>query len=462
MYRYAIVGVWIWVVIFSVCSPIVLADASIRVRPHLGGSELDFDQVGLGVQEINREVDVVISGTTTQYELRQEPLSPLRSARGDEISWNNFVVRGLIGTNKFGRLEINSKPVANTVLYTSNQGGSPDSFSLIYTLNTLSGIQPGFYRGRLRFNFIPISGGQGIVSVILNVVVNVRPSDGQEKTFIDITSARGTKIIYLNPNNPEQKRSDVVVKVQGRFKQPFTIKQILVNPLTSGEGNTLAPESVNTEVRAVNVGTGMPLTALSVAPQVVYKSRPTGEADENFVITYSLSDTLLQRAGRYRSRLQYVIEEMGLEIDRKLLELEIENEPVFDLIIIPQDVGGAIEFRNVVPGEGVGRSEVVIEVKSNLGKRYQVNQNVIAPLTDKEGRVIEAKYLTVHIENLDTKGTVKLPESQEVKTGDTVLFVSDKEGSPDKFKVVYELESPKEGIRAGDYSTRISYSLLEI
>jgi hypothetical protein len=54
-----------------------------------------------------------------------------------------------------------------------------------------------------------------------------------------------------------------------------------------------------------------------------------------------------------------------------------------------------------------------------------------------------------------------LTAEEEVKRGSRVLFVSDGRGSPDKFKVIYKL-SPSEDIMAGDYSTRITYTLLEI
>jgi len=41
------------------------------------------------------------------------------------------------------------------------------------------------------------------------------------------------------------------------------------------------------------------------------------------------------------------------------------------------------------------------------------------------------------------------------------LFISDEKGSPDKFKVIYELSIPPD-LKAGDYSTRITYSITAI
>jgi hypothetical protein len=62
---------------------------------------------------------------------------------------------------------------------------------------------------------------------------------------------------------------------------------------------------------------------------------------------------------------------------------------------------------------------------------------------------------------MNTKGTLRLSVQQEVKRGDTVLFVSDDRGTPDKFKVIYELGIPSL-IKGGDYSTKIVYSLSEL
>ena len=143
------------------------------------------------------------------------------------------------------------------------------------------------------------------------------------------------------------------------------------------------------------------------------------------------------------------------------LGLEVENERIFELVIIPPDQKTTIEFRNLKPKEPPQRNEVIIEIKTNLGKPYQVTQNVLSELTNKEGDIIPFKYFTITLESLDTKGNLEISGKQPVRKGDTILFISDQQGSSDKFKIIYELSTDWK-IKAGDYSTRISYSLLEI
>ena len=446
---------------FLLFYPNCFADVSLTARPHSGAQELSFSQGSSLYREVNSEVDVEILGTSAQYEIRQEPFSALRNAKGSEIPWSSFLVSGLSGTNRFGRLKVNPEALTNSVLYTSNQNGSPDSFTLIYTYVAPQGITPDLYRGQMRFTFIPVGSGQSSISTILNVILIVKADEAAMKPSLEVTTASGSSVIYLNSKSEEKKLCDVSVTLNGSHTKPFTIKQTLLKPLETVEGKSLEPKIIAIEVSGVKLGTVPAPGVLSDSPQVVYTSKPTGEADAGFSIRYRLEDSEVRRAGRYRSRLQYSIEEMGIELDRKTLELEVENEQVFDIILTPQEPGAGIEFRDIKPGEGTKKNEVVIEIKTNTGKKYQVNQNVIAALSDKEGNVIKPKYFTVKTEAMETKGVLKIPQSQEVSPGDVVLFVSDDAGSSDKFRAVYELASPMD-VKAGDYSTKISYSLLEI
>ena len=140
----------------------------------------------------------------------------------------------------------------------------------------------------------------------------------------------------------------------------------------------------------------------------------------------------------------------------------MENPLVLDLTITPQDASGRISFSNLKAGEGAKKNEVAIEIKSNTGRQYQVIQNVLSELLDKEGRIIPAQSFSMHMEGGDdVKGTLRAKDNQQVKKGDTILFISDPRGASDKFKIIYELAIPKDLI-AGDYSTRITYSLVEL
>lgn len=452
-------------IIFSlfIFSQHLKAEISLVVNPQTGGSELDFGQLNQLYQEVSRQVDIEMKDTTAQYELRQEPLGPLRSAKGDEIPWHELTVRGLSGTNKFGRLNVNPETIVNSVLYTANQNGSPDSFSLVYTIKTASGIRPDYYRGQLKFTVLPVNASQNSVSTILNVIVVVKleTETGRPQASLEIGTTSGSGFIYLSSAKEENKRCDVSVKINGSFKKLFSIKQILALAPESNEGNRLGPGTLNVQVEATQLGIGLPLSTLSLSPQAVYTSRPTGEADSSFIISYTLADLSGQKAGRYRSRIQFILEEMGLEIEKYAMGLEVEIERFFDLVVTSQFGGGLIEFSGLKPGEPPKINEVIVEIRNNTGKRYQVNQNVLSELVNKQGNKIASEYFTFRTESRETKGVLKAAEKQEVKKTDAVVFISDASGSSDAFKIIYELAGSWD-IKAGDYATRISYTLLEI
>jgi hypothetical protein len=140
--------------------------------------------------------------------------------------------------------------------------------------------------------------------------------------------------------------------------------------------------------------------------------------------------------------------------------MRVECEPVFDLMLTSVDQKGKIEFLALKPQDGPKQDEVIVEVRSNTGKQYQVTQNILAELTDKQGNVIPSRYFKMYTQAMDTKGQVKINQGQEAKKGETILFVSDAKGSSDKFRLIYELAVPAD-IKGGDYSTNISYSLVE-
>jgi hypothetical protein len=167
-------------------------------------------------------------------------------------------------------------------------------------------------------------------------------------------------------------------------------------------------------------------------------------------------------AGNYRSRIQYFLESAGKQINLGALDLEIRQERIFEMTVAPQDQRSSINFADLKPNEGPRLSEVLFEIKSNLGRQYQVTQDVLAELANTTGEKISDEYFTMQtLTTGDTKGNLKISEKIPVKKGNALLFISDIYGSADKFKVAYELTCSKD-FKAGSYSSRITYTLTEI
>jgi len=425
-----------------------------------GGSRLELDTANVykGVKlEVTCDVAV-------RYEVIQNVLRPLENRdRPGEMIRDNLVLRGLRGTNIYGTLHIptSDMPVrSGERLYTSNATGSPDTFTLVYGLTDIENIPAGNYQGQISFTLRPIGAARSEVTKYLYVYVTIGEKEGVSPK-IEITPANGSSIISLKSQRPESQAAEVWVKINGSLNKPFRIMQMPARPLESDEGRQLDYAVINLATKEVDKGSGIPQDPLSAKSQVIYSSGGGQDVDDSFVVIYSLGDFSQQKAGRYTSRIQYLLDEMGVQSTLGMLELDVEIDSVFELALSPENRKDSIEFKNLRPMELPRENEVVVEVKTNVGKQYQVSQNVFSQLTNSEGDVIPVKYFTLRTEDYETKGTLKFPQKEEVKTGDAVLFVSDPQGSADKFKVVYELTCPTD-LKAGNYSTRITYSLLEI
>lgn len=407
----------------------------------------------------------VSSDAATQYEVIQRLTAPLVNRDNPSLVLrDNFVIRGLSGTNQYGsfRAPPSDSPVrSEEMLYVSDASGHADSFTVVYGAADIQDIAPGYYSGKIAFILNPINSTRPQVKQVLDVYVKVSPEQ-QARSTIEIATEGGSKYIVLDVRKEAKRNENVVVKINSKSKKVFSITQFLLAPLESEDGHRLEEGVVNFVVKEAKKGAAPNQPqSLSSRPQTVYTSSPNQEPDNYFVITYGLGDFTATKAGKYRSRIQYYLENEDKQAKIDTLDIEVDNDRVFDLDITPGDNRYGVEFRDVKPNEPPRKSEVEIAVASNLGKRYQVSQEVYSDLTNKDGNIIPAPYFTLRTLSSDTKGTLRFSSASEVKKGSSVLFVSDEQGSPDKFKVVYELKCPAD-LRAGDYSTRITYSLSEI
>ncbi|MDO8488538.1 MAG: hypothetical protein Q7S42_00260, partial [Candidatus Omnitrophota bacterium] len=427
-----------------------------------GGYQLELNPVNL-YKGINLRVDTNIG---KQYEIIQRIIQPLVSRDDPAVMIRgNFVVRGISGSNRFGNLRFSTGDIpvrSEDIIYVSDIAGDADNFSLVYGLINAENLQPGYYSGRISFTLNPVSSSQQQVTKILEVYVSIT-NQGQVKPRIEISSSSGSRSIILNPKKEKNLgQGEVFIKINSTAKKQFSIIQFMPEPMESEDGNILDNEAVNFIVKNAEKGTSVnTITALTSSPLKIYASGIDGSADNYLVITYILGDLQEKKSGKYKSRMQYFWEEAGVQTKIDNLELVIDNERIFNLIASPADQKYEIEFRDLKPLGQPKASEVILEVASNTGKPYQISQEISSGLVNKDGVEITAKYFTLRTENINAKGNLKFLDKQEVKKGNTILFVSDSLGTPVKIKVIYELTTPME-TKAGDYSANVTYSLLEM
>jgi hypothetical protein len=432
---------------------------NISVVPYEGGNDLRFGKASGVLPYTTKEVIVTItSSIAKRYQIVQSLLEPLTNIQGHSLSRENFTVYALAGSSSGGTLTIQQETAVSpgrSIIYVSSAQGASDTFKLAYVLKPPFNVPSGSYRGRISFTLEPIDSAQAPVTVILNITAEI-----QVESAFEITSTTGSGAIRLDSSRPDELTCDVLFSIKGSRGSQFRILQALFGPLESMEGNRLAPEVLQFKMSQAQKGIGPNQnTPLSERQEAIYLSGPTGTED-NFVITYSLVNAKMQKAGRYRGTLRYMLDGVNGQEAIGKLDLDVEIARIFDLMIAPE-LGGTIEFRDLKPQAAPKQSEVNFEIASNIGRPYQITQFLSSGLVNKEGHAIEEKYFTLREESLGTKGRLQVPSPKEVKKGETILFISDSIGSSDKFKVIYELK-PSIDIMAGDYSTRITYSISEI
>jgi hypothetical protein len=442
-------------------SNLLAATFSVSVRPYEGGYNLNYGKISPSSGQVSKELSVSItSDIGKQYRLVQSMLEPLAAMNGRALASNALRVYGLRSSNKSGTLNAEQESavgLGRQVLYTSSQSGESDSFTLVYGLILPSDVQAGSYRGRISFTIEPIDSAVSAQTVILDILAEI---DTESAIKIQVTS--GGKNIVLNAGKEDYSSCDVLFEISGNLGGQYRILQIIEEQPVSIEGNPLDWTTVAFTGKEAQKGIVInePLE-LSSREQVIYTSSPSGDAD-SFIVSYSLADLSSLGAGTYRGRIKYLLEGMS-QANKRLLDvfsLEVENPRVFELIVTPE-AGGELRFRDLNPAQPPRLQEVNFEIKSNIGKAYQVTQVMNSPLTSREGATLPKENFTLREASLETKGKIKYQEKKNIEEGQMVLFTSDEKGSTDKFKVIYELAAPRD-VHPGDYHTNFSYSVSEI
>ncbi len=437
-----------------------IAGISVRIQPVEGGNEVRFGKVGASSPFTSKAVAIAItSDVNQQYQLVQTLAKPLANSQGAALAERSLSAYAIKDGNTAGTLNAEHEfPVTmdRTVIYTSDQSGTSASFNLVYVLKNSEAIVPGAYQGTLVFTVESLAGAQSATRSVLTITADIE-SPGN---LINITTATGAKLIQLNSNKGETTTFDLIVEVNESLNEQYEISQYITGLPESAEGRKLSSEALAVDVHSNKKGRGtVGSLPLANGEQTLYVSSAGGEADR-FVITYSLTDREKQNAGNYKAALQYFLK---TKTGKKLLgafPIGISIGRIFDLIVTTGESSG-IRFKDVQLDKRPQHSEILVEIQSNLGRQYQVSQQLPLNLTNAAGASIPPRYFTLRLEGENTKGKVRFSQPTEVKTGEMVLFLSDPEGSPDKFKIIYEFTADA-SLPAGSYTGSIMYTISEL
>jgi len=452
-----------FLLLFFVPGQLQAATFQMTITPYEGGSDIRFGKITPGVGIVNRELTININTTIgKQYRITETLLDPIVSAEGNSIPDRAVTVYGLSGSNKTGTINISQGiPISRgrDIVYTSNPQGSADTFRISYNLNAPLDTAPGSYRGRISFTMEAINSNQSPVIVILYIYVEI-----DTKNVIEIKTATGSKTISLNPSRAPGNSANVSVSIKSGLGSKFNIVQMTPEGLVSADGTRLPDQALRVSIKGAQNGSG-PSTPQNLSPgrQQIYSSGPSGRSDD-FTIIYELGDLNGVKAGKFRGQLKYILEGTG-RIKEGLIDsftIEVENERIFDLYISPELGSGLMQFNDLKATEPPRINEIIFEIKSNIGRPYQISQKMVSGFTNPQGNVIPQEYFKLQTVPLgNTKGTLKFPVKASPNFGEAVLFISNSQGTSDKFKAIYELGIP-EDMQSGNYSTQFVFTISEL
>ena len=437
----------------------VQAAFSVSVTPYEGGSELRFGRLEAEIPQVKREATVTITtDVSKRYHVYQEMLMPLANSQGEVIPRDSLQIYTLQGSNARGSLEAEqtqSMPGGRMLLYTSDSAGQGDSFIVVYSLRLPAGSSGGTYRGQMMFTLEAVDGSVTSNKKYLNAAVTLESQAG-----LEVVTALGSRSIELQAEDLFQEKNEVLLKITGNLGQSYRLIQCLPEALRS-EHNDLPDDAVSFKVREGRKGRVAEEGELRSGNTVLYTSNSSGSAD-NVSVSYHLKETLSAQAGLYRGKVRFFLETpmMTKGIEQPSLDFLVNIEPTFELQVSPE-TGGRIEFTDVKAMQPPKINEVAIGVATNLGRPYQISQKVNSLLMNEQGETIDEGEFTFYEQEVTKGGILKHPSRTEVEVGETTLFISDQQGSPAQFKIIYELTVPRD-VGAGKYSSQITYTISEL
>ena len=433
------------------------AAMKLSIMPEDGTNSLRFGRVGLPTT-LNKEVNFrITTDEDQQYQVFQRLSSPFFNERGEQLSEDVLMSAGVPGSNSVGNLDLQNAErlgFSEQLIYTSSAGGLSDSFALVYQVNAEDVTANGNFSGDILYTLRPIGGGAQ-EEIVLRAYFDI-----SSDLSIRSESSSGSDYLRLDQSDVRADQGYVRFDFDGNRDRELKIYQSMID-LPRDELNRSLDENVvkfftsGGESGELNY---QDRTNLASRRLLIYT---TDSAQDSVFVNYMIDEETkdIQRAGTYFGKVQFDFESTSFA-DTKNIDLEVTIPPVFEMETAFPPEG--VSFEGLLPTSEPQLKEVIVSVKSNLGKVYVVNQRVVGTLSNEEGQPFDNDFFNVKQELIDgSSGEVNNEEFVPVSEGDATLFFSDNAGTSSQFKVTYRLQ-PYPKMQPGDYQMAVVYSISEI
>ncbi len=450
------------------------AEFNLTVLSSEGGTDIHFERLASGDFKENMQMRLTVNSTLgKQYRVTQQIIKPLATDEGELLPSEQFKMYALVNSNSRGTLIYREElPVDrfDTVLYTSDPAGSDDSFQLVYTMEPQELQRAGRYYGVISYVLEPMDSTASQVVVTANVYAEL---EAGAVPVVDIETNTGSSRLVLNSENIGRQdqyeprdcpRLDI--KVSGPLGKKYRIYQSFEGgAVNSSSGQQLDLSRVLFSIEDGEKGKVLKDGDLTQAlgKQLIYTSDLNGSGDDLSIIYKPAEGFRLFPAGLYRGSLSYSIETDEVVEKIKTVDFEFNIVKVFDLHVFSGGQEGfSLNFGTASFKDGLQSSFTQVYVESNLGEPYQVVQKVERAMMNEKGDELAPDDFMMRVKDINSSELQKysLQEFTPVRLGDIVVFSSGPKGESSSFAIEYCLKLDPD-TRAGSYSAKIGYSLLQ-
>lgn len=421
-----------------------------------GGSTIELGELDAGRRATHEEVTIRITNTeAVQYRLHQVLSSRLVNERGAALEPERITMElsgGDSGTVRFR----SAAPMSGGTLelFTSNAGGKAETLTLLLSLSMADPPQAGTYVGALTYTAQTVDGSSVKtatvpIRLLVQPVVSLAYADGSPDRL---------RFGSLEPGETaEPKRLSLVVN--SNLPGSIQLTQLVEASLVNEQGEELPPAGWRVAVSSA----GAAVLEGAVEPRMSLLAGEGGvEPIRRIDVSYSLTAPEAQRAGLYRGMLRFTLTGPAGGGGTGPLSLqcpvELEVVPVLALSVQPS-AGGSLElaFTRLIPGDTSPPQTLVVEVRTNTGRAYEVVQELAHLLVSDEGRQLPAESFLWVASGAD-RGRLAAAQVTPLSVGKTSVYQSDEDAAPVQFSISYQVHVPSDAA-AGTYRSGLLFTV---
>ena len=450
----------VWWLVVSVCCQMIgrsheaRAAVSLSLSSLRGGSAtIDLGDVDLARRTTHDEVTVQMTSTAAeQYRLAQVISSPLINEQGTTLDPSTVLqelIGGHSGTVPFrGAAPLSTHPIH---LFTSNAAGQSDTLTMLdsFSVSTTQLPQAGTYQGALTYTLETVN-GSSVDTRTVPMRLEVQPVAMIDFARGSLTQLRCGRVEPGTSSTPQQISVIVASNVPGSVQ----VTQLVREPWVNEQGQPLPLSAM----RMTAVSGGSRLLEGELLPQMILATNSQLLSSSRLDLSYQMIVPDQQTAGLYRGTIWVMLEAGGGQQSLQI-PVELEVVPVLALSIEQlegQQVG--LSFRSLTPGMTSQPQTLVFRVQTNIGKPYEVFQELASRLISEEGRPLPQEAFVCTARGGGGRAPLMASQPMAVPPGRALLYRSDEAGTPTEFSLSCYVQIPVEAV-AGMYQSSLLFTV---